>query len=98
MKRHRHGRVARGVKQNGKANITVHYFLKRFDIALHHANLAQLVRRRAHSGRHQDIIAGEETADDPTRTVHRVNSLGIVARRELVGIFAPRPGNGLDIL
>jgi hypothetical protein len=56
------------------------------------------VRRGEHRRRHQDIIAGEEPADDPTRRVHRGDSLGIVARRELAGIFAPRPGDGLDIL
>ena len=97
-KRHRHGRVAGCVKQPGKGDITEHYIPKCFDIGPHHANFAQLVRKGAYRGRHQDIIAGEETADDPARAVHYVYRLGIVARRELAGIFAPRPGNGLDIL
>ena len=69
-----------------------------FDIGAHHADLAQLVRRRTHGGRQQDIVAGEETTDDPASAVDHVDRLGLVARRKLAGIFAIRPGNRFDNL
>ena len=57
VKRYRHGRVTRGVEQLGKGNVAAHHAEKCFNIGCHRADLVQCVRRRAHGGRQQDIVA-----------------------------------------
>ncbi len=56
------------------------------------------MRGSAHGGREQDVVAGEETADDATCAVKHINRHGVVACRELTREFCRSPGDSLDVL